>query len=112
MPASGAIRSRMRGGALAFSALFLGWIGTAHAQAPKLQAIGETSVGVSDNVQSAPEPPLPGGASKTAGAFVVLRPGLVLGLLTPRTVQRLAYTFDYDVYFARSATNSASNRLE
>jgi hypothetical protein len=99
-------------GALAFSAFFCGWLGTARAQTPKLQAVGETSIGVSDNVQSAPDVPLAGGASKTAGAFVVLRPGLVLGLLSPRTVQRLAYTFDYDVYFARSATNSSSNRLE
>jgi hypothetical protein len=109
-----ALGSVARGGvgALAFSAVFFGAVGAARAQAPKLQAVGETSIGVSDNVQSAPDVPLPGGASKTAGAFVVLRPGLVLGLLSPRTVQRLAYTFDYDVYFARSATNSASNRLE
>jgi hypothetical protein len=82
------------------------------AEPPKLQAVAETSVGVTDNAQSAPDVPLPGGASKTPGVFIVLRPGLVLGVLTPRTVQRLAYTFDYDVYFARNATNSASNRLE
>lgn len=98
--------------ALALSALFLGWSGAAHAEGPKLQAIGETSIGVTDNAQSAPDTPLPGGASKTPGAFMVLRPGLVLGLLTPRTVQRLAYTFDYDLYFARNATDSAANRLE
>jgi hypothetical protein len=79
---------------------------------PKLQAVGEASVGVTDNAQSAPDVPLPGGASKTAGAFIVLRPGLVLGVLSPSNVQRLAYTFDYDLYLSRSATNSASNRLE
>ncbi len=105
-------RARASVAALAFAACFFGGLAAAHAQAPKLQAVGESSVGVSDNVQSAPDVPLPGGASKTAGAFLVLRPGLVLGVLSPRTVQRLAYTFDYDVYFARSATNSSSNRLE
>ena len=79
---------------------------------PKLQAVGETSVGVTDNAQSAPDVPLPGGTSKSAGAFIVLRPGLVLGVLSPRSVQRLSYTFDYDLYLTRSATNSAANRLE
>jgi hypothetical protein len=102
-----------RAGVVALGAVFLQLGATsAKAESPKFQAVGETSVGVTDNAQSAPDVPLPGGAEKTAGAFVVLRPGLVAGLLTPRTVQRLAYTFDYDIYFARAATNSASNRLE
>jgi hypothetical protein len=83
-----------------------------NAAPPKLQAVADTSVGVSDNATSAPDVPLPGGASKSPGAFIVLRPGLILGLLSPRTVQRLSYTFDYDLYFTRSATNSASNRLD
>jgi hypothetical protein len=69
-------------------------------------------VGVTDNAQSAPDVPLEGGASKSPGAFIVLRPSLVLGVLSPRNVQRLSYTFDYDLYLTRSATNSASNRLE
>jgi len=109
--ARGRSAARASVGALALTAVFLG-TGAAHAEPPKLQAVGEASVGVTDNAQSAPDVPLPGGASKSAGAFVVLRPGLVLGLASPRTVQRLAYTFDYDVYFARNATDSASNRLE
>jgi hypothetical protein len=79
---------------------------------PQFQAVGETSVGVTDNAQSAPDVPLPGGATKTAGAFVVLRPGLVLGLLSARNVQRLSYTFDYDLYLARNTTNSATNHLD
>jgi hypothetical protein len=83
-----------------------------NAAPPKLQAVGDTSIGVTDNATSAPDVPLPGGASKAPGAFIVLRPGLVLGLLSPRTMQRLSYTFDYDLYFTRAATNSASNRLD
>jgi hypothetical protein len=94
------------------AALVLTVAGGAQAADPKLQVVGESSVGVTDNAQSAPDVPLPGGASKSPGAFVVLRPGLVLSLLSPRNVQRLAYTFDYDLYFARNATNSASNRLD
>ncbi|HEV8551241.1 MAG TPA: hypothetical protein VGQ57_19470, partial [Polyangiaceae bacterium] len=85
--------------------------GAAHA-AVKLQASGETSVGVTDNAQSAPDVPLPGGSSKSAGVFLVLRPGLSLAVLSARTVQRLAYTFDYNLFFTRSTTSSSANRLE
>src|SRR5687767_3103228 len=76
------------------------------AAAAKLQAVGEASLGVTDNAQSAPDVPLPGGSSTSAGAFLVLRPGLVLAVLSAQNVQRLAYTFDYNVYFARGASSS------
>jgi hypothetical protein len=78
----------------------------------KLQATGETSLGVTDNAQSAPDVPLPGGASKSAGVFLVLRPGVSLGVLSARTVNRLTYTFDYNLFLTRNATSSSSNRLE
>lgn len=98
--------------ALAVASIVCSGAGTARAEPPKLQAVGEASVGVTDNAQSAPDTPLPGGVPKSAGTFLVLRPGLVLGLLSARSVQRLAYSFDYDLYVARNATDSASNRLE
>lgn len=78
----------------------------------KLQAVGETTIGVTDNAQSAPDVPLPGGSEKSPGAFLVLRPGLNFGVSSPRTVQRLTYTFDYNLYFSRTNSTSSSNRLE
>jgi hypothetical protein len=94
----------------ALSVLFV--VAPGLAASAKLQAVGEASIGVTDNAQSAPDVPLPGGAEKSAGAFLVLRPGLVLGVLSAQAIQRLAYTFDYNVYFARAASSSSSNRLE
>jgi hypothetical protein len=84
----------------------------AAAATPKLQAVGEATFGVSDNVTSAPDVPLPGGAERTPGAFLILRPGIIAALLTARTVQRLSYTYDYDIQFAEAVGNSSSNRLE
>jgi len=78
----------------------------------RFQATGDASVGVSDNPQSAPDEPLPGGTTKSPGVFFVLRPGLALGSLAATNVQRLSYTFDYNLFLARSATSSSSNRLE
>jgi len=94
------------GAALFFSAPDAGAAGA------KLQARGESSVGVTDNAQSAPDVPLEGGASKSAGVFIVLRPGLSLGVLSARTVNQLTYTFDYNLFLTRNSTSSSSNRLE
>ncbi|HEY3496036.1 MAG TPA: hypothetical protein VGK73_15165 [Polyangiaceae bacterium] len=84
----------------------------ASAAAPKLQAVGEATLGVSDNISAAPEVPLPDGAERTAGAFLVLRPGAVLAFLSARTLQRLSYTYSYDLYFGEANSNSSSNRLD
>ena len=93
-------------------AALLGLSAPAKATRTKLQGTGETSIGVTDNAQSAPDVPLPGGASKSAGVFLVLRPGLSLGVLSARSVNRLTYTFDYNLFLTRSTTSSSSNRLE
>jgi hypothetical protein len=85
---------------------------SAGAGSVELQATGETSLGVSDNITAAPDVPLPGGAKKTVGAFLVLRPGVTLGSLSSRVVQRLSYTFDEDVFFAQRTSSSTGNRLE
>jgi len=105
-------RSRSRLGAAV--ALLFAWscaLGSARA-APKLQAVGEGTLGVTDNAASAPDVPLPGGAEKSAGAFLILRPGLVFSLLSARTLQHLTYTYEYDLYFGETDSNSYSNRLE
>jgi hypothetical protein len=77
-----------------------------------IQGTGEATLGVSDNVTAAPEVPLPDGAERTPGAYLILRPGLALALLSARSVQRLAYTYDYTINFAEAVANSSSNRLE
>ncbi len=113
MGVSGCVSGRSAGFALRLGVL----LGVLHpaplrAASAKLQAVGEASVGVTDNAQSAPDVPLPGGSEKSAGGFLVLRPGLVLAVLSAQNIQRLAYTFDYNVYFARGSSSSSSNRLE
>ena len=79
---------------------------------PRLQGVGETSVGYTDNAQSAPDVPLPGGTPKSPGAFLLLRPGLVLGAGGPRSAQRLQYTYTYDLLFESANASTSSNQLE
>src|SRR6266851_2797068 len=42
---------------------------------PKIQGVGDASLGYTDNVQSSPTEPVVGVAPKEGGAFAVLRPG-------------------------------------
>ena len=83
----------------------------AHAD-PKLQGVAEASIGYSDNIQSAPRVPVPGGAPKAAGAFLVLRPGLVLASASARANHRLKYTYTYDLFFQQTNVSTSSNQLE
>jgi hypothetical protein len=80
--------------------------------APKLQGVGETSVGYTDNIQSAPSVPIPGGTPKSDGAFLVLSPGIVLASASSRAIQRLKYTYTYDLFFERTNVSTSSNQLE
>ena len=80
--------------------------------APKLQGVGETSIGYTDNIQSAPDTPLPGQTPKSPGVFVLLSPGVVLALTSGRSVQRVSYTYLYSLFFAQPSASSSSNRLE
>jgi hypothetical protein len=112
--AAGAGKARDRRPAARVRALLLTLacgLGSAHAK-PKLQAVGEVTLGVTDNSAAAPDVPLPEGPEKNAGAFLILRPGLVLAEQSARTLQRLSYTYDYDLYFGETASNSFANRLE
>jgi hypothetical protein len=95
-------------------AIFLGALSpTRGASAtPKLQGIGETSVGFTDNIQSAPSAPIPGGAPKTPGAFLILSPGVVLASASARAIHRLKYTYTYNLFFEQTDASTSSNRLE
>ncbi len=102
------------GRAIALASLTLGILsraGPASAD-PKLQAVGGTSVGYSDNIQSVPDKPVPGVPPKAAGAFVLVSPGVVLASASPRVIHRLSYLFSYDVYFQQDDASTASNQLE
>jgi hypothetical protein len=80
--------------------------------APKIQGVAETSVGYTDNTQSAPDVPLPGGAPRSGGVFVLLSPGVVVADASERSVQRLRYTYTYDLFVQSTNLSTSSNRLE
>jgi len=80
--------------------------------APKFQAVGETSVGYTDNIQSAPDHPIPGQVPKEPGAFALLSPGVVLAVANPTTVQRFSYTYLYSLFFSKFSASSSSNQID
>jgi hypothetical protein len=88
-----------------------GSAGEANAADPKLQGVGEVRLGFTDNVQQAPDVPIPGSAPKSAGFTTYFSPGLVLALVSRRHVQRLTYTFSYDLVFGPTTLSRASNQL-
>lgn len=83
----------------------------AHAE-PSFQAVGESSLGYTDNVRTTPEQEEELGAARSQGVFWMLSPGVVAALQTQRTSQRLGYRYEYDLYFAESSASASSNRLE
>jgi hypothetical protein len=83
----------------------------AHAD-PKLQGIGTAFVGYTDNIQSAPDVPIPGGAPKSSGAFLLLSPGVVLASASDRAIHRLKYAYTYDLFFQQASASTSSNQLE
>jgi hypothetical protein len=98
--------------AAAAVALGLGTIAPSAFAAPKLQGVAETSVGYTDNTQSAPDMPLPGGTPKSGGMFVLLSPSIVVADVTQRSNQRLQYTYTYDLFLQSTNASTSSNRLE
>jgi hypothetical protein len=80
--------------------------------APKFQAVGDLSLGYTDNIQSAPDHPLPGQLPKEPGAFSLISPGVVMAYANPATVQRLSYTYLYSLFFSRNSASSSSNQLD
>lgn len=80
--------------------------------APKLQFVGEGSLGWTDNISSSPDEPVPEVPEKQAGMFAMLAPGLVLALGTPRIYHRVAYTYTHNLYFSHGGSSGGSHRLE
>ncbi|HEX7671614.1 MAG TPA: hypothetical protein VF395_18600 [Polyangiaceae bacterium] len=99
-------------GLLALALLSSATLGGSAFAAPKLQGIGETSIGYTDNIQSAPEVPLPGGTPKSSGVFLVLSPGVVLASATQSAIHRLSYQYTYDLFLQRTNASTSSNRLD
>jgi hypothetical protein len=87
-------------------------LGRSAAAAPKLQAVGQASLGYTDNVRTTPESPLLAGPPGSAGAFLMLSPGLVLSLESPRSIQRFGYRYEYDLFLAQSDASGSSNQLD
>jgi hypothetical protein len=79
---------------------------------PKLQGVGAASVGYTDNVQSSPDPPVPGVPEKTGDAFLLLSPGVVLASTAPGAVHRASYIYTANLFLSESDGNSSSNRLD
>src|SRR6186713_1232760 len=86
------------------------FVRSARAAEPKLQAIGETSVGCLDTSQSPPD----GGPGRVTnrGVTLTLAPGLVLAQVSERAQHRLGYRLQYDVLFGDPLTSSATNSLD
>src|SRR5260221_14791481 len=82
------------------------------AASPHLQAVGESSLGYTDNVQSAAQAQSGATDVRTKLAFLMLSPGLVLALASPRGLQRLSYRYEYDFYLNATSSSSSSNRLD
>ncbi|WP_437289034.1 hypothetical protein [Sorangium sp. So ce406] len=79
----------------------------ARAQDAYLQGVFTGSLGVTDNVSSAAEPPA--GPGPDADGFGTVSPGLIFTYTTPRTSQTLSYTFAASFFFLHSEANSYSN---
>ncbi|HEY4157677.1 MAG TPA: hypothetical protein VGM29_06250 [Polyangiaceae bacterium] len=97
-----------RSGAL----LLLAFSQIARAAEPKLQGIGETSLGYTDNFRTTPDSPLLGGAPRSRGFFVSLSPGVLLAYETQRNLQRIGYRYQYDLFFAEPSSSGSSNQLD
>jgi hypothetical protein len=86
-------------------------VSATHAQAgPRLQAVGETSLGYTDNAQAAPSGT--GDDVVARSVFLMLSPGGVLAYASQRQMQRLSYRYEYDLYFDAAASSSSSNRID
>ncbi|WP_437327672.1 hypothetical protein [Sorangium sp. So ce381] len=79
----------------------------ARAQDATLHGVFTGSIGVTDNVTSAAEPPA--GPGPDADGFGTASPGLIFTYTTPRTAQTLSYTFSTSFFFRHAEASSYSN---
>ncbi|HEX3867266.1 MAG TPA: hypothetical protein VHV78_10950 [Gemmatimonadaceae bacterium] len=77
-----------------------------------IQGTGTVTAGYTDNVLSAPDQPIVGGAPREGDALFQIIPGAVLTSVAPRLLERLAYTFTADLFARHTEANTYSNRLE
>jgi hypothetical protein len=97
----------------AASAVAVALLCAAHARArPHYQAVGEASLGYTDNAQAAPSTASDDDPVVARSVFLMLSPGAVVAYASPRQLQRLAYRYEYDLYFDAAASSSSSNRLD
>jgi len=75
---------------------------------PHLQAIGESSIGYTDNAQATPTD----AQAHNSSLFWMLSPGAALVLASLRQLQRLSYRYEYDFYFNSTTSSSSTNRLD
>ena len=101
------LRRASRGLAATVLALCAQGSGTAQAE-PHLQAVGESSLGYTDNAQASPR----AADLHTKSAFWMLSPGLTLAFASASNLQRLSYRYEYDFYFNRDASSSSANRID
>jgi hypothetical protein len=95
--------------ALATCAALLGLLVASVASArPRWQAVGESSLGYTDNAQASAT----ASEVRTGSFFWMLSPGVVFALDSPRRLQRIAYRYEYDFYFNSTASSSSTNRLD
>ena len=88
-------------------------LGAAHAAAtPRVQGVGEASVGYTDDFRNTPESALVAGAPRSVGAFTTLSPSVVLVLESPRSLQRMSYRYEYDLFLAQSSASGSSNQVD
>lgn len=87
-------------------------LGSTATGAPKVQGVGEASVGYSDNINSAPDEPPPGGSARTDGVFLMLSPGIVLASASQSAIHRLTYAYTHTFFFQTTNVSTASNQLD
>jgi hypothetical protein len=90
------------------AATLLGLTGATAGARPKLQLVGESSLGYTDNAQATPT----ADTLRTKSAFWMLSPGINLALEQPRSTQRLGYRYEYDFFFNSGASSSSANRFD
>jgi hypothetical protein len=82
------------------------------AAAESLQGTGELSVGWTDNVQSAPDDPLPGVPERESDGFMIVSPGAVLALTYPSARHHFGFTHAATLFFGHPEADNSSNRLD
>lgn len=71
-------------------------------------AVGEASIGWTDNALSQPD----SSGNRVASTVLTLRPGALLLLDTVKTTQRLQYTFTSTLFLGQSEANSVGHQLD